>query len=198
MTTLFLSGDEPGVKDIVRKAFPFYHGKRWSYSIQDSTHLCNTYWDEGSRYSYVMMRMDDHEIRMIPHFDPPQFGGPDLGEHAVQIPPGFVLVELREGFYEKLHLYVNPADAPKLIAAPVELTPDQVNVLMATRCLKNSYGGQSDIRFNHVNKKTGITREQWEKTQAELVSMKLLNKAFAITPAGRNAVAHLNSTGFLY
>lgn len=68
-------------------------------------------------------------------------------------------------------------------------TEDERTVLLYTRRYKGSYGRNRDIRFSYANRETGITRERWEAAKASCIERKLLTKAGAITPAGRNAIA---------
>jgi hypothetical protein len=66
----------------------------------------------------------------------------------------------------------------------------QTIVLLATAALKNTYGGETGIRFREASRKFGISREAWETATAECITAGTLNKAGAITPKGRNAIAN--------
>lgn len=56
--------------------------------------------------------------------------------------------------------------------------------------IKASYNGFGDYRFREARRARGITREHWDEAKACLIAKKLLTKAGAITPEGRNAVGY--------
>ena len=66
------------------------------------------------------------------------------------------------------------------------LPSNQMTVLQYTKHWKNSYNGESNIRFTKANKDTGITHKDWEKAQAWLRQKELLRKNNSITPKGRD------------
>jgi len=71
-------------------------------------------------------------------------------------------------------------------AAPSEdLDSDEKVVLYCTRAMKSSYNGKSRRDYS------GLTVDAWEAAKARLIGRGMLNKAGAITPAGRNAAADL-------
>ena len=60
-------------------------------------------------------------------------------------------------------------------------------VLIATAALKASYGGVSDCRAKALQER-GLSMARIEAARESLKAKKLLNKAGAITPDGRNAI----------
>jgi len=78
-----------------------------------------------------------------------------------------------------------------LSAPKEELTREEKIVLATTRAYKNTYGGESNIRFREAHHETGISAENWEAAKKHLISRKLLTKAGAITNEGRNAISNL-------
>jgi len=120
------------------------------------------------------------------------------GQQEVVVVPGFVIVEhsIFCGKDMGLTFYVNPADIVKLLPAPVELTLAEEFVLTATRHYKSSYMGRdrfemaidhpADLgpRFNELL----MNRAEWNIVKDDLIARKLLNRAGAITNAGRNAI----------
>ena len=88
-----------------------------------------------------------------------------------------------------LHIYVHPDDAPRLLPPAEGVTDNEKIVLTYTARLKNTYGGETNIRFREASRETKITAGEWENAKTALISRKLLNKAGAITVAGRNAIA---------
>lgn len=88
-----------------------------------------------------------------------------------------------------LRLYVHPDNVRRdMITSSVELTWEEKVVLTATRSLKSSYGGVKNFRYTEANHVTGITLKHWDEAKANLIERKLLNRAGAITNAGRNAI----------
>jgi len=61
--------------------------------------------------------------------------------------------------------------------------------LKYTSRYKNTYGGETNIRYKEAKRETGISQDAWNTALASLKTSKLLNKAGAITTAGRNAIA---------
>jgi hypothetical protein len=59
-------------------------------------------------------------------------------------------------------------------------------VLVATRSLKNSYAGRSNIRYHEAHRETGITEERWNTAQQSCIDKKLLRKNGSITNEGQH------------
>ena len=186
MKKVYLDGSEPGVKALLTKAG--YTGQRISAAAAESITPLHTYFDGGIRHKYVAAQLATGEQHSLPPQNPPQFGGP-AADQPVRIPQGFALIEITEGDrrYSAAHIWVHPADMPNLLPASDAVTTDQQTVLKYTAELKNTYGGETDIRFRRAAQDTGITRTQWDAAQAACIAAKLLRKNGSITPAGRNA-----------
>lgn len=124
-------------------------------------------------------------------------------ELTIDLDPGMAIVR-HSVFCGKdmgLEFFIHPDNAPALLPAPQgELSPVERLVLTATRSLKSSYGGkdryqmaQTEYSCQRILSEAGQpfpSRAQWDETKAQLIAKGLLNKAGAITPAGRNAVPH--------
>ena len=67
-----------------------------------------------------------------------------------------------------------------------DVTHDMRIVCEYSAALKSSYGGVKNVRFVEAARETGITQDRWDAAKAACIAAKLLNKAGAITPAGRN------------
>lgn len=184
-TITHLTGSEPGVKRILRSAG--YNGRRITFRAAESVPIRGTYWDEGRRTTYSGVNLQTGQVATIPHFDPPQFGGPvDIPD--VPVKPGMVIVAVSEGAYSAATIICNPVDAPQLLPIPTEVTEDERIVLSHTSGLKSSYAGIKNYRFREAARITGISLDRWDAAKLSLIGRKLLNKAGAITPAGRNAL----------
>ena len=176
-----------------------YDGKKFK------AHVCETMtipmtaglWDGGSRDKYSVIRLaDGAEIEPINHNAAPW--NRERRDVTVQLEPGIAVVE-HSMFCGKdmgLTFYVHPSNAAQLLPRPSgELTPHEKLVLIATRSLKSSYAGRD--RYDnaqgeyHCEKALAgapyPSRAQWDEAKQSLIGKGLLNKAGAITTAGRNA-----------
>ncbi len=165
-----------------------YSGRKVSIKAQESVTLSNTYWSGGSRSTYYGLNLETLQTVDLPHFSPPQFGGPS---QPLEIPLVENLMVIEHDMFQGkdmgLILYIHPVNAAPLLPKSSELTPEETIVLEYTARLKPSYNGISNLRFHTANQEKGITSEQWETAKTALIAKKLLNKAGAITPEGRNA-----------
>ena len=112
-------------------------------------------------------------------------------DQTVALSPSFVVVShsIFQGKDMGLTFYVHPAVAAKMLPAPVELSDLDKTILSATVNYKSSYGGLDRYQMAQRDQygKLFPTREAWELGKESLASRGLLNKAGAITVAGRNA-----------
>jgi hypothetical protein len=118
-------------------------------------------------------------------------------DRMIAIWPGIAVVEHSQfcGKDMGLTFYVHPDNAAKLLPAPsAELTNHESIVLQATCSYKSSYNGKD--RYEMARPRSWEraellaaypTREQWDAAKQTLIAKGLLNKAGAVTPAGRNA-----------
>ena len=72
----------------------------------------NTYWDGGSRSTYVVVNVDGNTISALPQYAPPQFGGPS-DPPRVDVKPGYPVIEMGTTYGETKTavITINPADA---------------------------------------------------------------------------------------
>lgn len=145
-------------------------------------------WDGGSRDLYKFVVLETGEEVDMPGQKAPPWGF--RAEYGVSLEPGFAVVRHTYFCGQDLGLtfYVHPENAAALLPAPVELTPTERFVLEATRGLKSSYMGKDRYTLATEYSREPITRQEWDEAKASLIERKLLNKAGAITTAGRNAI----------
>lgn len=175
------------VRGVVKHAHPDYKGDKLEavYGVQSMS--LRSYWDGPSRSYFAVVRLADGAAKDAPDSHPffdKQYEGVD----EFVIPPGFVVVE-RRYFGQSQYITVHvPGEAPLLAEPSSEpLTDDEKLVLIATAGLKSSYAGISDYRA-HSLKERGLSMARITAARESLKSKKLLNKAGAITPDGRNAI----------
>src|SRR5262245_11441810 len=156
-------------------------------------------WDGGSRDTYRVVRLEDGAtIEPVNHNDAPWNG--ERREVQIKLEPGIAVVEhtIFCGKDMGLTFYVHPDNAAKLLPAPVELSAYEAIVLNATASYKSSYNGRDrydmakdDYLYRNLNSvapnQLYPTRQEWDAAKQSLISRGLLNKAGAITNAGRNA-----------
>lgn len=182
-----------------------YDGKKFKAHVVESVTIPSYAgnWNGGSRDTYRLVELATG--REMPASD--NNGAPwdrSRKDREIILQPGFAVVEhsIFCGKDMGLTFYVHPDNAAKLLPAPsAELTPYEKTVLEATCGKKSSYNGQDrydmardDCRYSSYRKSYGLTeseafptREQWELAKDSLIAKGLLNKAGAVTVAGRNA-----------
>lgn len=106
-----------------------------------------------------------------------------------RLPENVALVRHYHGRFESITIYLNPANLrTDLLPPKPALDWAQSVVLAATRSLKSSYAGIRNYRFQEAHERTGITEAEWNSAKDACIASGLLNRAGAITDAGRNAI----------
>lgn len=189
---------DPKLSEILGVAFPNCKLKQFQVETAEQVELYGTYWDGGNRNSYSAVNLETMETINLPHFDPPQFGGPvknpiiSLIDQSAQV----CIVKLSNvGMRQYITFYFAPENTTKFLQddSSNSLSKNEKIVLFATKSLKSSYGGIKNYRFSEANSYTGISLSQWETALESLINKNLLRKNKSITPAGRNAVNKINS-----
>jgi hypothetical protein len=180
----------PQLEALARRAFG-YTGRKFEILPAESVE-CASHWDGGSRTFYAVVSAS---------------GVQTLGEsggfftapaQAVTLTPeNMVLAHcIFSGKDYGIRVYLHPSRIPQFLpAASVEYTRAEKIVLVSTRSVKSSYAGISNYRFIEARRQTGITSAEYESAKADLIGRGLLNKAGALTTAGKNAA---DSFGYLH
>lgn len=161
-------------------------------------------WDGGSRSTYSAVRIADGAgLPVSDNASAPW--DKSRRDSVVDLRPGIAVIEHRIfcGKDMGLRIYVHPADAAPMLPSKPDLSPVERLVLEYTATRKSSYMGkdrfamaiddlQRDRRYGHdsdpVRKAiTRLDRSMWDSAKESLIARGLLNKAGAITVAGRNA-----------
>lgn len=155
-------------------------------------------WDGGSRDQYRAINLETGVDALAPGQNRAPW---DRGreDRRIALAPGFAVV--RHSYFcgkdMGLTFYVHPDNAAKLLPAPsAELTAFEKIVLSATASYKSSYGGMDryqmalrDARYSNGAEHMAFpSRAEWDDAKITLIGKGMLNKAGAITPAGRNAI----------
>lgn len=186
MNTVHLRRSDPTVDRIVRATWPSYTGQHISAHLTDTVRFYGTQWDEGRKRDYALLRLAD--MKRVEVEEAPFLSRSELHERDHKIPDGFVVVVFNDGPRQSVEIITPPGNVSHLLPAPTELTADERTVLIATRSLKSSYGGVPNYRYHEARRARGITLDRWIAAKASLIEKRLLTKAGAITPEGRNAV----------
>lgn len=175
-----------------------YNGRKFSAVVTDSVTIPAQAgnWGGGSRDTYKLVNVETGAaMDASDNISAPWDSGRQ--DRVVNLRPGFAVI-LHSMFCGKdmgLTFYVHPENAAKLLPAPsAALSAHESIVLEATCSFKSSYMGKDrfemmgeNARYDAKLKATFPTREQWDAAKASLIGKGLLNKAGAVTVAGRNA-----------
>jgi hypothetical protein len=83
----------PELLRIIRAAAPRYSKHKAIVDVYPRITLSGTYWDGGSRSSYVAVNLTTMQTGAAPQYNPPQFGGPRT-DPVCDIPEGVAIVRL--------------------------------------------------------------------------------------------------------
>lgn len=182
--------------NLIRIAFPNYRGRKFKLSTDIPPRL-DSYWSGGSKdkYVFVELKTKREEVKFLPVANNHPFFKAGMPRKLDKLPVGLVLVKhsIFQGKDMGITIYGNTENITPLLP-PVEiLSVDEDAVLFFTRSLKSSYAGVKNYRFINAHREMGITEAQWDEAKTNLIQRKLLNKAGAITAAGKNAVGNRHS-----
>jgi len=184
----YISKTDPLIKEIIRRTFPEYKGRKIRISTDIPSRL-DSYWDGGSRDYYAFCSLDEKKAFSVPSNHPLYEG---KNPRTLKRLPERILLVRQSIFCGKdlgITIFVNESDMTKFLPENNNNLPeDEKTVLEFTSGLKSSYAGISNYRFYEARASRGITLERWNEAKASLIQKKLLNKAGAITPNGRNAL----------
>jgi len=190
-TYLDIADKDPATQEalrVMRAACPGYRGRKFSVRVQPLSNMdLRSYWDGGSRTDYTLIDLDSRRTVALPTQSP--FDAPVRGIEAATLPLNVGVVEhvIFQGRDQGLTLVIDPANAAGLLPEPDTVTDDQQIVLHYTGSLKNTYGGETNLRFKEAHRETGIPETVWETAKASLIQSKHLRSNGSITPKGRNA-----------
>ena len=166
-----------------------YKGRTYQVSVAEEVQLLDNAWSGGSRSSYIGVNLVTGEV-LPPQND--EYSNPFTGqpgrEPIVKLSADRAIV--KHSYYcgkdAGITIYLHPDNVTKLIPSEEGVGGDEEIVLACSRSYKNSYGGETNLRFKEGNRQHGITQERWDIAKASLIEKKLLSKNGAVTNAGRN------------
>lgn len=109
----------PELLRVIRAAMPSYKKHTATLFVTERVTLSGTYWSGGSRSSYYAVDLATGVCSGAPHYNPPQFGGPQR-DPEVEVPEGVAIVKggIFMGKPATATVFINPANAAKLLPAP--------------------------------------------------------------------------------
>ena len=181
--------DKPdgNVKTIVAKAFPDYSGRKYRLSTQVPLRL-DSYWDGGSITYYVFYDLATKKVLNVKSNHP--FFEANSPRKLSALPLGVLLVahSIFCGKDMGITIYANKEDITPMLPLIPELSNREKLLLLFTAALKNSYAGETNIRFKRAHQETGIPQSAWEEAKLSCISKGLLRRDGSITADGRNAI----------
>lgn len=160
-----------------------YSGRKFQAIISDTVNIPAHagLWSGGSRDIFKLVNLATGEARAASDDNSVSWSD-QCKPHTINLRPGFAVVEhtIFCGKDLGLRFYVHPADAAKLLPALVEIDEVEAQVLEIVASLK-SFAREDEARHR------GISPSDYADAKARLIERKLLNRAGAITVAGRNA-----------
>jgi hypothetical protein len=177
-----------------------YNGKKFKAEIVTEVTIPSHagLWDGGSRDTFQLIHLETGKaVQASDNMSAPW--NPARKDQTITLQPGFAVVEHSQfcGKDMGLTFYIHPDNAAKLLSAPpAKLTQHESIVLAATVSYKSSYNGRDryaiaqatwNYPWRNQDKTAFPTRDEWNAAKESLYSKGLLNKAGAVTPAGRNA-----------
>lgn len=186
--------NHPDVKRIATAAYPNYTGRKFSIEVSNRPiDVCSS-WEGGSKDYFVFLRLDNLKTWEMPQQS--MYDAKVEGADRVSLVAGMVCVEhsIFCGKDMGITIYVHPDNAPRFIENKPEVSIEEKIVLVFTRSYKNTYGGQTNIRYREAVRNTGISLSKWVEAIATLQEKGMLNKAGSITNEGKNIIGDTNES----
>ena len=180
----------PEVKQLALSAFPSYNGRKFSVEQFRGPMNLASCWDGGSKSDFVFVSLATGQHFSVEENGTPYSNGGKILQCS-ELPENVCLVEHRVfmGRETGVTIYVRPENLAKLLTDTADLaTREELIVLAATYSTRNTYGGETNLRFKEANRICGMTAQEWETAKASCITKGLLFKTGAFTDAGRNAV----------
>lgn len=182
----------PEVKAMARKVFPDYTGRKFKLDNSGRPVNVTSYWDGGSRDYFTALNLNTNQVMTVPQNGTPFDGGP-IAPNGVIVPEGFMIAEhsIFCGKDTGITFYVNPKTSTGFLPPVSSLTDCERVVLEFTSRYKNTYGGETNLRFKEARRATQITVDNWDIAKSDLMREGMLTLSGAITTKGKNALGSM-------
>jgi hypothetical protein len=163
-----------------------YIGQKYQVISATSVDISDNYWSDGTRSYWGVVNLVSGKTIELPEQNPLEASS----TKRVTISPGVGVWKhtIFSGKDVGITLYLHPDNVSKLLPANANDGPTENEklVLKYTQSLKNTYGGETNIRFTEAQKNHNISKENWEVAKASCIKKGWLTKAGAITNDGKN------------
>jgi hypothetical protein len=187
MTTLFFDGSEEIIKRVCRAAFPGYDGRKFQVAYGVKSMSVRSYWDGGSRSSFVAVNLSTLQTKAAPNSHP-IFDHVE-GVDRVEIPEGFAIVEHIIFCGKDLGLRIHVPIDPPVLPEGKDVPDEWLRILTITAHRKSSYAGISDYRVHAAMELWGYKKSEVDAIRLQLIEAGYLAKNKSITIAGKNLLA---------
>lgn len=173
-----------------------YPGKKFKARVTETVAIPSHagLWDGGSRDTYTLVEIATGKtVTASDNYSAPW--DDDRKSRNIALKPGYCVVQhtIFCGKDLGLTFHMLASDVAPMLPAPTDkLTRTESIVLAATRSFKASYNGQDRYSMSQddmsYREQAMPSRDEWDAAKVSLIEKKLLNKAGAITTAGKNAI----------
>lgn len=188
--------NDPSVVELANLAFVNYKGKKYKVDVSDHPISLESYWSGGSRDYHHVVKLSTKQVVEVPQngtmFDK------KLENKTFPCPDYAVITHsIFQGKDLGITISIHPDNMNQLILPEKTIISfNELIVLCATKTLKNTYGGRTNIRFTEANYKFKISNAEWAEAVQLLITKGMLNKAGAITNSGRNVLEEYEIRSF--
>ena len=176
------------IEKTIKAAFPDCNKRATDIVPSEKVSITGNYWSGGHCRYYSLVELATNRAMDLGQINPMR----GVDERTVELKPGFVIVcRTYSGQRQYITVFCHPSNTPANLTVSEELTADERTVLFFTRSYKNSYAGQSNLRYSYAKAFTKISELAWQNAQTSLKSKGMLNAAHSLTISGKNAANKL-------
>jgi len=159
--------DDDFIKTVCKTAFPNYNGRKLKINYNCKQINLRSYWDGGSKSTYVILRLDDNKTLQAP-VSHPFFNKSITGVDNFVIPENYVVVQHSIFCGKDMGLTIHTPSAAQLLndgSDNIELTRVQKMVLCWIVGLKSAYRKQERINSHFPEKLYNIICKELESME---------------------------------
>lgn len=180
--------NDPTLIALVKKYAPEGFNKRAvKVEATETVHLTGLQWGGGYKNEFVVVNLADGQHAVVP--EPHYMAGSSYPSQKLRAGLAAICYSYA-GSNKYVTVYLHPDNVTPQLEDKPELSPKELACLVATRSLKNSYGGETELRFKECKRNGSIsTWEDWVAIRDGLINKGFLTKSGALTIKGKNAAS---------